>query len=101
MPGSIVGMKVVDEEVVELRHPGETTIATITQTKKPRCFQRGFSITFNMLHRLRVKDSGVLNLDLNLNTGRKVDALEAVNGLLLGINDVDQTLMDAHFEVLA
>jgi hypothetical protein len=70
------------------------------QTKKPRCFQRGFSITFNMLHRLRVKDSGVLNLDLNLNTGRKVDALEAVNGLLLGINDVDQTLMDAHLEVL-
>ena len=69
-------------------------------TKKPRCFQRGFSITFNMLHRLRVKDSGVLNLDLNLNTGWKVDALEAVNGLLLGINDVDQTLMDAHLEVL-
>jgi hypothetical protein len=53
-----------------------------------------------MLHRLRVKDSGVLNLDLNLNTGRKVDALEAVNSLLLGINDVDQTLMDAHLEVL-
>ncbi len=70
----------------------------VRENKKPRRFRRGFSTSFRMI---QSNDSGVLNLDLNLNTGRKVDALEAVNGLLLGINDVDQTLMDAHFEVLA
>jgi len=46
-------------------------------------------------------NSGVLDFDLHFNTGRQVDALETVNGRLLGINDVDQTLVDAHLEVLA
>lgn len=45
-------------------------------------------------------DSGVLNLDLDLDAGRKVDALKTVDGLLLGVDDVDQTLVNTHLEVL-
>lgn len=46
-------------------------------------------------------NSGVLDFDLHFNAGREVDALETVNGRLLRIDNVDQTLMDAHLEVLA
>ena len=33
--------------------------------------------------------------------GRQLDALQAVDGLGVGIDDVDQALVDAHLEVLA
>ena len=46
-------------------------------------------------------DSGVLDLDFDVDTGRKFDALERIDGLGGGIHDVDEALMNAHLEVLA
>ncbi len=46
-------------------------------------------------------NSGVLDFDLHFNAGRQVDALETVNGRLLRINNVNESLVDAHLEVLA
>jgi hypothetical protein len=45
--------------------------------------------------------SAGLNLDLDVDPGRQLDALQAVDGLGVGIDDVDQTLVDTHLEVLA
>src|SRR5271165_1958113 len=41
-----------------------------------------------------------LLLDVDVDTGRQIDAHEGVNGLRRRIEDVDQPLMRAHFEVL-
>src|SRR4051812_15157611 len=40
-------------------------------------------------------------LDLDVDTGRQVEAHERVDGLRRGIDDVDQALVRAHLEVLA
>jgi hypothetical protein len=49
----------------------------------------------------RPTDSGVLDLDFDVDTGREFDALERIDGLGGGIHDVDEALMNAHLEVLA
>lgn len=46
-------------------------------------------------------NSGVLDFDLHFNTGRQVNALETVNGCLLRIDNVDESLVDTHFKVLS
>ncbi|MEY4165705.1 MAG: hypothetical protein RL419_1547, partial [Actinomycetota bacterium] len=43
----------------------------------------------------------VLNLDLDVNTSWQLDALQRVDGLGIRIDDVDETLVDAHLEVLS
>ena len=48
-----------------------------------------------------VRPSGVLDLDLDVNAGRKLDPLERVDGLRRRADDVDQPLVDSHLEVLA
>ena len=45
--------------------------------------------------------SAALNLDFDVDASRQLDALQAVDGLWIWIDDVDQTLVDAHLEVLA
>src|SRR3954471_23758506 len=40
-------------------------------------------------------------LDLDVDTGRQVEAHERVDGLRRGVNDVDEALVGAHLEVLA
>src|SRR4051812_37247303 len=40
-------------------------------------------------------------LDLDVDTGRQVEAHERVDGLRRGVDDVDETLVGAHLEVLA
>jgi len=46
-------------------------------------------------------ESALLELDLHLDTGRQVETLQAVDGLRLRIDDVDEPLVDPHLEVLA
>src|SRR5690349_3467198 len=45
--------------------------------------------------------SGASELDLDVDTGRKVEAHQGVDGLGRGVDDVDQPLVGAHLEVLA
>lgn len=42
-----------------------------------------------------------LELDLNVDAGRQFDALERIDCLVVWFDDVDETLVDAHLEVLA
>src|SRR3954468_4254267 len=49
----------------------------------------------------RTAESAGLDLDLDVHACRQLDALQAVDGLGVGIDDVDQALVDAHLEVLA
>jgi hypothetical protein len=44
---------------------------------------------------------GGLDLDLDVDTGREVETLEALDGLAGGLHDVEEALVDAHLEVLA
>src|SRR4051812_27799543 len=46
-------------------------------------------------------ESAGLDLDLDVDARRQLDALQAVNGLGVRIDDVDEALVDAHLEVLA
>lgn len=48
----------------------------------------------------RERRSAGLHLDLDLDTSRQIDALKAVDRLLLRIDDVDEPLVDTHLEVL-
>ena len=45
--------------------------------------------------------SDLLDLDLDVDAGREVETLERVDRLGRGINDVEETLVDAHLEMLA
>ena len=51
--------------------------------------------------RTRGNELGVLDLDLDVDAGREVEALERVDRLGRGIEDVEQALVDAHLAVLA
>ena len=42
-----------------------------------------------------------LDLDLDVDAGRQLDALERIDGLGVRLDDVDEALVDAHLEVLA
>src|ERR1044072_8492920 len=42
-----------------------------------------------------------LELDLHVDTGRKVELHQSIDGLRRGIDDVEQALVRAHFELLA
>ena len=42
----------------------------------------------------------VLQFDFNVDTGRQLNALQAVDGLGIWLDDVDQTLVNAHFKML-
>lgn len=42
-----------------------------------------------------------LNLDLDIYTGRKFNSLQGIDGLVVGLHDVDEALVNAHLEVLA
>ena len=44
---------------------------------------------------------GLLDLDLDVDAGGEVEALEAVDRLGRGLEDVEQALVDPHLEVLA
>ena len=46
------------------------------------------------------RKSARLDLDLDVDTGRQLDALQAVDRLGVRVDDVDQPLVDAHLEVL-
>src|SRR4051794_11394440 len=48
----------------------------------------------------RTAESAGLDLDLDVDAGRQLDALQAVDGLRVGIDDVDQALVNPHLEVL-
>src|SRR3954447_5375041 len=48
----------------------------------------------------RTAESAGLDLDLDVDAGRQLDALQAVDGLGVGIDDVDQALVNPHLEVL-
>ena len=43
----------------------------------------------------------MLDLDLDVDARGEVEALERVDGLAGGLDDVDQPLVDPHLEVLA
>jgi 5'-nucleotidase, C-terminal domain len=45
--------------------------------------------------------SGLLDLDLDVDAGGQLDALQRVDRLRRGLEDVEQALVDAHLEVLA
>src|SRR6478609_1062167 len=45
--------------------------------------------------------SARLDLDLDVDASREVEALEALDRLARGLDDVEETLVDAHLEVLA
>jgi hypothetical protein len=45
--------------------------------------------------------SDLLDLDLDVDAGGEVEALERLDGLRGGLDDVDEALVDAHLEVLA
>ena len=51
--------------------------------------------------RSRSFGSGLLDLDLDVDACRELDALQRVDRLGVGVDDVDQPLVDAHLEVLA
>ena len=61
---------------------------------KRRPFGRLFSKLF---HRMWL----TLNLDLDIYTGRKFNSLQGIDGLVVGLHDVDEALVNAHLEVLA
>lgn len=42
-----------------------------------------------------------LELDLNVDAGRQFNSLERIDCLVVWLDDVDETLVDAHLEVLA
>ena len=42
-----------------------------------------------------------LKLDLDVDACRKLDALKRIDCLVVWLDDVDETLVDTHFEVLA
>jgi hypothetical protein len=44
--------------------------------------------------------SGLLDLDLDVDAGGKIEALQRVNRLGRGLEDVEEALVDAHLEVL-
>src|SRR6218665_3852679 len=50
---------------------------------------------------LVVADTVTSELDLDVNIGRKFEPHERIDSLRRRVNDVDETLMGAHFEVLA
>ncbi len=41
-----------------------------------------------------------LKLDLDVDACRKLDALKRIDCLVVWLDDVDETLVDTHFEVL-
>src|SRR6266487_6807164 len=45
--------------------------------------------------------SDLLDLDLDVDAGGEIEALERLDGLRRGLDDVDEPLVDAHLEVLA
>src|ERR1700682_3979089 len=47
------------------------------------------------------EDSDLLDLDLDVDTGGEVEALERLHRLGGRLDDVDEALVDAHLEVLA
>src|SRR5215216_7109731 len=49
----------------------------------------------------RALGSDLLDLDLDVDAGGEVEALEGLDGLRRGLDDVDQALVNAHLEVLA
>ena len=42
-----------------------------------------------------------MDFDFDVDAGRQFDALQAVDRLRVRVDDVDEALVDAHFEVLA
>ena len=82
---------------ISFHHPK----VTFSGGKMVRSQMKNPAVSGGVQQKCLTSNSGVLDFDLHFNTGRQVDALETVNGRLLGINDVDQTLVDAHLEVLA
>src|SRR5215216_4836888 len=49
----------------------------------------------------RALGSDLLDLDLDVDAGGEIEALEGLDGLRRGLDNVDQALVDAHLEVLA
>src|ERR1700736_1583692 len=45
--------------------------------------------------------SGLLDLDFDVDPGRQVESLQRFDGLAGGLDDVEETLVDPHLEVLA
>ena len=48
-----------------------------------------------------IRTTSVLDLDLDVDACRQLDALQRVDGLGVRIDDVDESLVDAHLEVLS
>ncbi len=46
------------------------------------------------------RGSRILDLDLDINASRELNALERIDGLRIGIDDIDKPLMDSHLEML-
>lgn len=80
------------------RGDGEKSVRIHTFTRRSNA-TKGPAGPFVRFDRCDRQSAG-LHLDLDLDTSRQVDALKAVDGLLLGIDDVDETLVNAHLEVL-
>src|SRR5437016_10110951 len=49
----------------------------------------------------RVRPSGLLHLQLDVDARRKIEALESLDGLAGRLDDVDEALVNAHLEMLA
>src|SRR6185503_18828433 len=62
--------------------------------------RRGSSVSSPRTIPLGIRSAG-LDLDLDVDARGQLDALQAVDGLCVGIDDVDQALVDTHLKVLA
>ena len=57
--------------------------------------------TFCVMTPVRIAAGHSLELDLDVDAGRKVELHQSIDGLRGGIDDVEETLVRADFELLA
>lgn len=67
-------------------------------TKKERSEDRSFSTLYDSTS---MTQGLALNLDFNVDASRQLDALERIDCLVVRLDNVDETLVNTHFKVLA
>jgi len=71
------------------------------ERRKPPTGAGGFRAKFVIPSCTGRTRSDLLDLDLDVDASGEVETLERVDGLGRGIHDVEETLVDAHLEMLA
>ena len=89
---SIRRAQIIVQEVKEFRKKW------LTGTKKERSEDRSFSTLYDSTS---MTQELTLNLDFNVDASRQFDALERIDCLVVWLDNVDETLVNTHFKVLA